>query len=232
MLHPKQQLIKDAYGKVPETLAEIAEACIAVINRTDPVVGFAWELKYSPEVGNSHYAPIAGHTNWGGRNPAAKGVRSYPGFFGRVWIRYADHCNDSFGESGNFAKTLTWPGSGGYGAYDGLWQPIAHAAYQTDGHNRGESYPELRLFSWDYRLFLTDFPGYEEEFNRLLDEFNQEAEWDLLKGRNFNSSFAVSHRFKWEDPTVKAADDAFIEYYKQMQEMDPKNNPRHETVEP
>jgi len=235
MLHGKQLLIRNIYGKEPETLDEIAEACIAVINATDSVLGFAWDIKYDKAVSNSHYAPIAGVTNWGGRNEAAKGVRNYPGFSGRVWIRYADENEETFGSSGNFTKTLTYPGSGGWGAYEGIWAPICSASYQSQTPRRpgqrGPSkrkYPEPRCFSWDFRIFLTDFPLYAEKFNAIMDTFNQEVEWDLLKSRHIHSTFALTHRFAWEDPDTKAADDAFIKKFNKKKKMDPKNNPRHE----
>ena len=40
-MHKMQKKIVNVYGKEPETLDEIAESCIAMINTEVPVVGFA-----------------------------------------------------------------------------------------------------------------------------------------------------------------------------------------------
>jgi len=230
MLHPKQQKIKDIYGKTPETLDEIAESVIAVINEKDPVVGFAWDIKYQKMVSNSHNAPIDGYSNWSGKNTDGEGnLRGYPGFGGRVWIRYANRCKDTFGSSGNFNRSLTYTGSGGGGAYDGIWKQICSAEYQTrklvpDLFNR--NYPTVHCFSWDYRFFAQDFPGIQDTIMAAIAAHEKEEErkeiWAKLHNKYYRETpFLLPHRFKWEDPTVKAADEEFLEHYTRTQELNP-----------
>jgi len=229
MLHQKQQHIKDIYGKEPETLDELAEACIAVIGHNSvPVVGFAWNIETDARVSNSHDAPVDGYTNWGGDNHRGD-VKSYPGFRGRVWIRYETD-PDFMRCSENFNKTLTHTGSGGGGSYDGLWTNISTASYKTrfrkdPGNYRSKfiyKYPAPKCYSWDYRIFQSDFPALclmpgillSDEYPAFEKEQDELEIWHRLQGKYYRrEKFTHHHAFKWEDPATKAKDIEFLETY-------------------
>ena len=223
-MHKRQQNIIDIYGKQPETLDEIAEACIAVISKESvKVVGFAWSIKHKSKVSNSHSAPLDGYSNWGGHDVyGAK--RGYPGFDGRVWIRYATD-PDFMSMSDSFNSTLTYTGSGGGGSYEGLWSTISIAEYRTRKQPKDHrfrvihAYPSVRCYSFDYRFFQSDFPLLRTDPKILLaDEyraFEKEQDdlelWNKLQGNYCNrAKFELAHHFEWEDPETKAADDKFI----------------------
>lgn len=224
-MHPKQQFIKDIYGKYPETLDEVAESVIAVLSQTlAPVLGFAWDIRYNKKISNSHNAPIAGHTNFSSRGRNNKDLH-YPGFSGRVWIRFAKG-PDFFGMSREFSDTLTHTGTGGGGSYDGLWTAISTASYNTRKRVNSDSihtkyiykYPELECYSWDYKIFLSDFPGIAApispaEVAHELEE-DRKRTWAKIKGTYYHpKTFVYKHHFEYEDPIVKAADEAFLEQY-------------------
>ena len=224
-MHRKQQNIKNIYGKEPETLDEIGEACIAVISKESvPVVGFAWTITHKKKVSNSHSAPLDGYSNWGGRDTRGP-IRGYPGFEGRVWIRYATN-PDFSSMSGCFNSTLTHTGTGGSGSYNGLWSLIATAEYNTRKQptdrrlNIIHAYPPVRSYSFDYRFFQSDFPMLCVDPTILLaveyKAFEKEQDdlelWNKLQGNYFTRAiFDFQHHFEWEDPTTKAADDEFIQ---------------------
>ena len=200
------------YGKEPATLDELAELVMAVINLTPrksakpaipvKVVGFSWSMIHSTQVSNSHYAPINGKTHWSGRDSNVP--RGYPGWQGRVWIRFnKDHdasWHDGFA-SDYFPATLTYPGSGGAGAYNGPWSAICSAwwnAHQDD--RKSIKYPEPECLSWDYRFFDSDWP-------MLMEEYEKQRVWDILGDRD---TAIPTHNFLWEDPEIKAADELFM----------------------
>jgi hypothetical protein len=223
MLHPKQQHIVDIFGKEPETLDEVAKACIAVISANSTrVVGFAWTIGFAQEVSNSHNAPINGYTNWGGHDTRGDD-RNYPGFGGRVWIRYAED-PDFMRCSDNFNKTLTYTGTGGGGSYNGPWDDISLATYGTRTrkdyrHRFVYKYPNPKCYSWDYRFFSSDFPALCTDPTVLLaDEiaaFNHAEDekviWNKLQNTYYRrEKFALEHGFEWTDPELKAADEKFL----------------------
>jgi len=140
----KENLLK-LYGHEPTSLDDLARCVIAMIEthtdrkkRDVKVAGFSWEIHYDPCISNTHYAPVGGETNWGGEKKHIP--RNYPGWYGRVWIRY-EKDYDMFG-SDPFESTLTYPGTGGAGEYDGPFKRKNGGA----------------LRSWDYRFFEDDFP--------------------------------------------------------------------------
>jgi hypothetical protein len=116
--------IVDLYGKEPETLDELAECVIKVMNQRSDVLGFQWDMWYSKCVSNTHNSPIGKPTNWGCNDDLPRG---YPGWAGRVWFRIRDR--NSFG-SEVLANTLTYTGTGGYGGYHGPWENIGEALYE------------------------------------------------------------------------------------------------------
>ena len=153
------------YGTEPKTMDELADCVIKLINsykdswgNMNPrVVGFEWDLQYSSKVSNSHSAPEDGTTNWRGEKGIPTG---YPGFVGRVWVRFAEN-NEIIGYGSDpFAITLTHTGSGGVG-HGGMW-------------------------TWDYKIFLSDWP----EIENLI---NQQRCWNLIAGEDFK----FSHKFLW-----------------------------------
>jgi len=184
----KKSRIRKIYGHEPTDLDDLARCVISVINHALPkdnkVLGFMWNISFSQEISNSHDCPLNGTTNWG---CVADMPISYPGWIGRVWIRYKTNTR-SFG-SDPFSQSLTYTGTGGAGAYSGPWAGIARCCYK----NRIK--PEPTLFSWDYRIFEDDWP-------ELAEARQRQAVWDLLCG-NDNANF---HIFKWDDPETVIAD--------------------------
>lgn len=229
-LHPKQQHMVDVYGKLPETLDELAEACIAVINEIDPVIGFAWDIHYDPSVSASHNAPIGHRSTMGCSDKNIR--RNFPGFYGRYWIRYAKTTKDTFGWSHNISRTLTYGGTGGGGAYNGLWTDICHAYYVADRKLKlpkkddlfALPYDEPKCFSTDYRFFLMDHPGLDFAQEILEHEYEQDKQetWHKVKGRYYSrKKYQLTHKFEWEDPAVKAADAEYIKAVEFYDQADP-----------
>jgi len=186
------------YGKEPETLNELAECVIKYISVKSPVAGFSWHVTHY-DVSNSHAAPIEGETNWGGRKKDVP--RSYPGWEGRVFIRYADKFKDS--GSTPFGSTLTYPGSGGWGGYDGPFQAISSTRYKRYGnyYKGADAYPEPQVYSWDYRFFDSDWPLINKDC---------EAD-DIIRKLSGKGDARWVHKFVWHDPEFVAKDAAFVE---------------------
>ena len=208
---PIKANILKVYGRDPATLDELAECVVAVINsqmnsdrysskrdndRPYRVAGFAWAISYTDRVSNSHSSPEGLPQNFTGREGLP---RHYPGFEGRVWIRYAEEPNTWGSEP--FEKTLTHTGTGGAGSYNGNpWHEISSARWQTYGHKSGAGmYPEIHCYSWDYKIFLADWPG-------IADWVEKQQLWSELSGKPWQRS----HSFSWTDPKVLASDAAFM----------------------
>lgn len=221
-LQLRDNVIK-CYGKEPETLDEVAEAIIAIINNVDvrrlathksnvpkspKVLGFAWDINYDRKVSNTHCAPRTGVTNWGS-NP--DGPRGYPGFSGRVWIRYENDKNFSFG-SDPFRETMSHPGTGGFGSYDGLWAQIASAHWKTYGHRRNPAHPRPELYSWDYKIFLDDWPALKAVINKETNDMEVRNTYNILANKP-REVFKLSHSFKWNDPDTVVADEEFLKNF-------------------
>lgn len=213
MNKPRKEHLLKTYGREPETLDELARCVIHMINsqengdiferrkRTEKklykVAGFAWDIGYSDMVSNSHSSPEGYPQNWGRDETTPKG---YPGWSGRVWIRYAEECR-SFGGT-PFEKTLTYTGTGGYGDYGGPWRQVATTRWKHYSDMRRvpkDAYPEIRHYSWDYRIYLLDWP-------KLAEWLDKQKMWAELAGE----PWAKQHRFEWTDPEVLAADAKFI----------------------
>jgi hypothetical protein len=197
MNRPIKANILKVYGRDPATLDELAECVTAVINSqlADPVVGFAWDLVYSDLVSNSHSSPEGLVENWLGKPHLPTG---YPGFTGRVWIRYGG-TPKSWG-SDPFRLTLTHPGTGGAGSYSGPWAGVSASRFHRYGHRQvQDAYPEIHCYSWDYRFYLEDWPG-------IAAWVEKQQMMSLLSGRPWQTS----HRFSWNDNQTAAADAAFM----------------------
>jgi hypothetical protein len=212
-IHPRKQYILDVYGRDPDTLDEVAECVIAVINNCDnsdswsknkkkevkkvKVLGFSWNINYGA-VSNSHSAPLDGKENWGNRDKSLP--TSYPGWSGRVWVRY-EAPYPSFGND-PFNKTLTHTGSGGFGGYNGPWEDIATARFRRYGHTHPkDAFPEPQILSWDYRFYNSDWPGLDESVR-------QQRVYDTLAGH----PTIMNHKFLWQDPETMVKDAEFLAY--------------------
>ncbi len=209
MNRPTKANILKVYGRDPASLDELAECVKAVINsqmnsdrysskrdndRPYRVLGFAWDLVYSDLVSNSHSSPEGLPENFGGRSNLPRG---YPGFTGRVWIRYGAEPK-SFG-SDPFRLTLTHTGTGGAGDYSGPWAGVYASRFHRYGHRQVEdAYPEIHCYSWDYRIYLEDWPS-------IATWVEKQQMMSLLSGRPWQTS----HKFGWTDPEVLAADAEF-----------------------
>ena len=224
-MHPKQQHIVDIYGKYPETLDEVAESVIAGLNETNKTVGFAWRVGFDPKARFTCEARHGGCTTK--KLPNGEYPSTLPGMYGRVWYRYKER-DQGHGMARGFADTLTYTGSGGSGAYDGLWHNLCSAVYRTrervadssrcHGFRNDYKYPEPQCYSLDYRFFLEDFPAVAEliigqwEAHNLAED--QAETWARIQGKWYTrNKFKYFHNFEWEDPTVKAADAAFLKEY-------------------
>lgn len=203
MTGPIKNSILKVFGKEPETLDELAECVIAVINsqpngksKKYHVVGFAWVLCHSPSISNTHSSPEGYPQNFRQISELPKG---YPGWGGRVWIRYQD-APDSFGCS-PFKMTLSNTGTGGGGSYGGPWTEIEAVRYQKLGNlSRSEKhYPRINCYSWDYRIYDLDWP--------LIKKWADEMTFlGNLKGQPWINT----HKFNWTDPEILEADARFI----------------------
>ena len=197
-MNPRKAHILKIFGREPESMDELACCVIKVIAHEHPVVGFAWDIEHRA-VSNSHECPMDGKTNWGGREQDAP--RNYPGWQGRVWVRYSKP-TPSFGNN-PFDRSLTYPGTGGWGSYEGPFQSIATAWDRQYGHNAPKTaYPEPQVYSWDYRIFDSDWPGVTEEMRTQM-TFNKIAGIDSI----------YKHKFEWHNPETLTKDAEFIAYY-------------------
>jgi len=211
-----KKYIQSIVPQEPRTLDELAHVVMAVANAyvyrqlsrgkltetpTPPVVGFAWNICWTDHVSNSHSSPEGMSQNWTGRGVDKDGnpiPRGYPGWTGRVWIRYAD-APQTFG-SEPLNRTLTHSGTGGGGSYSGPWKDICNQHYNRYGHRRGPGmYPRPACYSWDYRIYAQDWP-------LVAEQIDKERMWAILK----NESFFGGHNFEWNDHVVRAADQAFL----------------------
>ena len=136
-----------------------------------PLTGIKWELYHNQSVSNSHSCPKNGVMNWSGNKSLP---RSYPGWNGRLWLRYGKdkfHSGNGFG-SDMVEGSLTYTGTGGFEHYNGPW-------------NKGE------IYSWDYRFFDSDFPKLE----RLLNI----AQTQQFMFRRDKNDQQIHHTYFWED---------------------------------
>lgn len=191
------------WGHEPQSLDELAKCVIELINlypsRTSEkvrVVGFKWDI-HRGQVSNSHCQPINGVSNWGGDPKLPK---SYMGWSGRVWIRYKKDFN-TFG-SDPFRNTLTYPGTGGFGCYNGPWTKLMAARYEK----KASKSTEPQVYSWDYRFFEDDWPGI------LQDQLYKDMLFNAIK--NPDTSVNMHHVFEWQDPEVVKSDREFLDNFK------------------
>jgi hypothetical protein len=185
-VHPRKQKILDIFGKEPESLDELGQCVIQVANTYKPyyytdkpiqtkVLGLKWEIRRG-DVSNSHSCPLNGHTNWSNRNKELPS--SYRGWSGRVWLRVnSSRCATALD------GTLTYTGTGGYGAYNGPWCLLSRMT-------------NANIYSWDYRFFEDDWPLIKEQYE-------MQQTFDILKDGKVQPQ---SHIFLWEDPEIVESD--------------------------
>lgn len=202
-MHPSRKYILDIIEHEPTTLDELAHAVIKVINhsvdrKNKPIkiAGFAWNIDFRNKVSNTHRAPHNGITNWGNRHPDRP--TGYSGFYGRLWLRYSEYV-DGFG-SDSTDKSLTHTGTGGAGTYDGPWVAINKIYWDNRNHSTKKSVcPEPQVYSWDYTIFLEDWPGIQQMVER-------QQIWNILNDK----PFSINHKFLWNDPEIEAQDNLII----------------------
>lgn len=146
------------------------------------VVGLSWNLTYSNSVSNSHHAPKGKPTNWGAYDKEIP--RGYPGFSGRIWIRYENQ-PVSFGSS-PFDGTCVHTGTGGAGNYrHPIWERLGGLFYKRSP----KLYDKVwHPFSWDVKIFIEDFP-----------ELEQAVMVEILKSNFNNGRSQRAYNFAWED---------------------------------
>ena len=153
-------------------------------------VGLSWDVTHYNSVRCTHHAPAGHPINWGSDHNLPIG---YHGWYGRVWVRYSNE-NKSLG-CDPFPATLTHTGSGGWGGYDGPWQAIESAHFKRYRNNS-----KLALYSWDYSIFDLDWPEIIDIRDQIM--------MDMFEGKAVMST--IQHKFLWEDPATKAADEVFL----------------------
>lgn len=215
-LQTAKERILQEYGREPKTLDELAECVTAVINSQcqNNLVGFEWELKYTKTVSNSHSAPVGYPQNFG---PKPGIPTYYPGWSGRVWVRYRDKtiANKMWSYT-PFAATLTHTGTGGSGSYNGSWAPICRAHYEMERNNFLKHMPvkieKPACYSWDYKIFEYDWPvvAYNKEQEQLVAILSDKID-----------SFPTTHKFHWVDPEVDKADKKFLKEAKTLLQKHP-----------
>ena len=192
------------YGREPETLEQLAECVISVINsqynsgfgklkkaNKYKVIGFHWIINSCISIHRSQRSPDELLVNE---------ESDSSGWTGRVWIRYAEECN-GFG-SDPFKHTRTYPGTGGFGSYNGPWADISTAHWQAinDEKTLGQ-YPQPVCYSWDYRIYNADWPA-------IAAWVECEKICAKLKGENWG----YSHQFMWDDKETLDADKEFMSF--------------------
>lgn len=173
---------------ITEELQNVAECVIATASQHTSVAGFSWKVRFSESVRNTHSAPQSGVRNFTGDPDLPTG---YPGFSGRVWIRYGDMPKRPGYMPGSdpFCRSLTYTGTGGSGGYNGPWT-ASYSQWHRHKNVLSPEFPEPMIYSWDYKFFLADWPELEKIVaqQRLLDS---------LVGENWAFEW---HRYLWTDP--------------------------------
>lgn len=166
-------------------LDKVAHAVIEKISQRVPVAGFSWQIRLYASVSNTHQAPQNGVQNFTGDPDLPIG---YPGFVGRVWIRYGDDRPKHQPGSEPFWGTLTYTGTGGSGGYNGPWTRVRSLWHKHREILTGE-FAEPSIHSWDYIFFLADWPDLEKRLDqqRIISALTGESEPGIF-------------RYLWTDP--------------------------------
>lgn len=227
-MYPKKEHILNLFGKEPETFDEFADCFKLVVNstqaspwvssrhkNTQPVyhklIGLCWRIEYTPLVSNSHSAPLNGTINWFRNDDSSP--KGYPGFVGRIWVRFKQQPISS---SDIIIPTLTHTGSGGAGSYNGIWDNVSIAHHKLYGYKQPSTRPHC--YSWDWKFFLSDWPGMEKFLQPIIDEYEKQRNWSILKNPGaVVKRFKFEHEYEWTDPDTKMADQILLEYFESVQ---------------
>lgn len=211
----KDEILK--HHAEPCSLDELAHVVIETVNRNIVsdvegcrVVGFVWDIKHG-NVRTSHSHPIQCE-----RNDEVPYLGSAPGWNGRVWIRYSDEIKHWGSDA--MSTTLTHTGTGGAGSYDGIWTKVSSARYKKYGHAirdglmNHELYPKIHCFSWDYRIYDSDWPELAEVI-----EWQRNKTWAVLSNTTFINP---DHQFRWVDEATALADEEFLQECNRERELE------------
>lgn len=203
--HPRKKHAMKIYGKDPETLDELFESIIVILNRYIKdegvtVVGLDINMTSSQKVANTHYCPLLGGTNWGFENIDKDVPQGYPGFGGIICIRFSKQ-NNVFGHS-YMNNTLVHTGTGGGGHY-GPWQPIVTAFHLAPKYI-SKTFIKPNCLGWDFKVFLDDFP-------KLKNTIEKQWTADML---THGKTKSVTYKKTWTDPKQSEKDQEFIDVIK------------------
>jgi hypothetical protein len=148
-------------------------------------IGIKWVVSHSEHVSCTHAAPAGKPTNL---LSTKDHPTNYPGWVGRVWVRYSKDIH-RFG-SDPFSGSLTHTGTGGSGDYSGPWSHLF------------EKRNDIKIFSWDFKIFDEDWP--------LLREIKKHKNEQFLAKLEDRNPETLKHNFFWEDYRAKKADQKFI----------------------
>jgi hypothetical protein len=134
-----------------------------------------FDVRWNPQVSNSHSCPHNGVTNWGNRDKNAP--TSYPGWSGRVdwivaWPKEWDGVylgGDLFGGFHGNRRTRADTGTGGGG---GMRWSEKHGCH-------------VQSFGYDFKLFAADWPGMARAEG--MKQFSE-----VLKGNRFSVDYALA----------------------------------------
>lgn len=166
------QAPKDRYGE-PATIEEFSDLVPVMVNdilKTRALIGFGWNLSYSPNVSNSHDCPIGGVTNWGGRDENAP--TGYPGWHGRIWVLYDRVFRVGGPEhiSSALKQIRIHTGTGGYGTYNQTGGPWDYDLIKPH---------KWAPYSRDVRFFSADWP-----LEKTMAEYEKARMLSALRGEN------------------------------------------------
>ena len=175
------------------------------------LVGLAMELRRDT-ITTTHSAPVGENQSW--RSP-----NRYPGYAGRIWIRYErEPRGNKFNPMDCFRKTLTHTGTGGGGDYDSPWKMASSVWHHRFGRSEPNDYVhrvrpgvgdvnEMRrpsLWGFTYHFYYKDWPSLWEADKRrdLLDTIGGDG-----IPHNFNHT---RHKLRWDCPQQLFVDDRFL----------------------
>jgi hypothetical protein len=149
-----------------------------------------FDLRYNPQVSNTHDCPHNGVTNWGGDKPGAP--RGYPGLQGRFdynveW--YAAWEGWYPGGSDMWEGTRIHTGTGGGGGF------------KRYDHDKTKG---LQGFGYGVSIFFDDWPGLKASYDEAKEEYEKALHFHILKGKHrsdlvFNMDAWVNEKYPAED---------------------------------
>lgn len=202
--------LKEQFGE-PENLDQAFDLLLGnlqsfgVESKGPLVGGLAWSVSYRDSVSDTHSCPASSGINWGCKPGQPKG---YPGYSGRVWVRYNYRLPDQFTWGSDlFQRSQFFTGTGGAGGYDGPWSALASAHFSRYGHSHKKGqYPNIDCYSWDFRFYHDDFP-------LIRDLWVKRNLFNVVATGKTNIN--LEQYRVWEDPATAEADKAFMEECKE-----------------